>query len=93
MSESLYLLNALKAARNNASDYRCAKLIGFTQPAVTKIKQQTMHMAPERVISICKMLGIDEKRSLLRLYRDKSKSDEERAIIDSILAVLSEADL
>jgi hypothetical protein len=86
MSVSIDLLDAFKAAMGGVSDYRAAKLIGVSQPTVSKIRQGETRWPPERVLSLCEMADLDAVDWLLRWHRERAKCDKEKAVFDTVLA-------
>ena len=84
MSLTRELLDALKASNGGLSDYRVAKLIGVTQPSMTKYNNGDMPLSPEKVLFICEMLDLDAVDWLLRLYRERAKCDKEKNILDAL---------
>lgn len=84
MSVSIELLDAFKAAMGGVSDYRAAKLIGVSQPVVSKYRNDVMPMSPEIVLLACEMADLDAVDWLLRLYRERAKCDKEKNIIDAL---------
>lgn len=84
MSLTRELLDALKASNGGLSDYRVAKLIGVTQPTMTKYNKGELPLSPEKVLQICEMLDFDAVDWLLRLYRERAKCDKEKDLLDDL---------
>lgn len=89
MSVTAELLNRLKASNGGLSDYKAAKIIGVTQPSMTKYHNGTLSLSPERVIIVCKTLGLDPSEWLIRLHRERARCTEEISIYDQLLTRLA----
>ena len=89
MSVSIELLDAFKSAMGGISDYRAAKLLGVSQPVVSKYRTGVMPMSPEIVLVACETGGLDGVDWLLKLYRERARCDKEKDLLDSITARLA----
>lgn len=84
MSLTIELLDALKASQNNCSDYRAAKLLGVSQPTMSKYRNRDLPLSPEKVLLACEIAGLDAVDWLLRLYRERARCDKEKEVLDSL---------
>lgn len=89
MTVSIDLLDAFKSAMGGVSDYRVARLIGVSQPTVSKIRLGDTRWPPEKVLLLCEMAELDSVDWLLRWHRERAKCDKEKAVFDSVLARLA----
>lgn len=89
MSVSIELLDAFKSAIGGVSDYRVARLIGVSQPTVSKIRQGDTRWPPEKVLLLCEMADLDAVDWLLRWHRERAKCDKEKAVFDLVLTRLA----
>lgn len=85
MSVSIELLDALKAAQDNASDYRAAKLLGVAQQTMSKYRQGQCPLSAEKVILACNLAGLNAMEWLLRLQIERAKCTAEKAIWNDAL--------
>ncbi len=85
MSVTRELLDALKATDGGLSDYRIKSIIGVSQSMMTNYNKGTDRLAPEKVLFICDLLGLDPAEWLVRLYRERAKCDSERHVLDDLL--------
>lgn len=89
MSVSIELLDALKAAQGNVSDYRAAQILGVKTPTMTKYRHELMPLSAEKVIFICNLTGLNAQEWLLRLQIERAKCDSEKAIWNDLLFKLA----
>lgn len=80
MSVSIELLEALKAAQGNVSDYRAAKLLGVGQPQICKYRNGELKLSPEKVILACELANLNALEWLMRLNLERARCDSEKAI-------------
>jgi len=85
MSISIELLDRLKAAQGNASDYRAAKLLGVGQPTICKYRNGELNLSPEKVIIACELADLNASEWLMRLQLERAKCAKEKAIWNDLL--------
>lgn len=76
------LIDAAKAATGSASDYRIAKLMGWTSSAVSSYRcgrTQFDNRALLQIASLLKMDAADVVRHMAEIERERARTDEQRA--------------
>lgn len=85
MFVSAELLDALKAAQGNVSDYRIAQILGVKQQTVSCYRRGLAQLSSEKVVLICEMAGLNAGHWLLRMQLERAKCDSEKAIWNDLL--------
>lgn len=85
MSVSIDLIDALKSSQDGASDYRAAKLLGVSQPTMSKYRHGELPLSPEKVILACHLANLNPLEWLLRLQLERARCTEEKDIWNTAL--------
>ncbi|HRE18537.1 MAG TPA: hypothetical protein PLW86_15965 [Rhodocyclaceae bacterium] len=85
MSVSIELLDAVKASNGGVSDYRAAKMIGVSQPMMSKYRNEAVPMSAEKVILCCKLANLNPLEWLIRLQMERAKCQDEFTLWDDAL--------
>jgi transcriptional regulator with XRE-family HTH domain len=78
MSITIDLLDALKASHGGVSDYKAAKLLGVSQPTMSKYRNGDLPMSPERIIMACQLANLNPLEWLLRLHLERARCTPEK---------------
>ena len=90
MITSGVLLEELRDAYGNCSDYRLAKLLEISQQAVSRYINKGLIMSDEPAAKAAQLLGYDEKYILTCLHAERAKDTSVYSHWLAIVAMLEE---
>jgi len=89
MHTTTELLDLLSERNGGVSDYRLSRLIGVRRTAVSNWRRGVSHFGNAEAIRVAKLLNFDPAYVMACANRERSRTDEERAIWERVARAIA----